>query len=123
VEGASGDRTVPLNATSDFGAPGQCDLVILATKASGVGPAAAAMEPLLGENTLILTIQNGLGAAERISEFRSPDNILIGVAGGFGASMIRGDYQYVVELITPYCSQGLQECRCTGSLGRGHIQG
>jgi 2-dehydropantoate 2-reductase len=87
VEGASGDRTVAVNATDDFSEPGACDLVILATKASGVGPAAQAMDPLLGEDTLILTIQNGLGAAERISQFRDPGNILIGVAGGFGASM------------------------------------
>jgi len=87
VEGASGDRTVRLNATTDPADAGACDLVILATKASGVGPAAKAMGPLLADHTLILTIQNGLGAAERISEHRSPDNILIGVAGGFGASM------------------------------------
>ena len=87
VEGASGDRTVAINATSDMAEPGTCDLVILATKAAGVEAAAKAMEPLIGEGTLILTIQNGLGAAERISQFRDPDNILIGVAGGFGASM------------------------------------
>jgi 2-dehydropantoate 2-reductase len=87
VEGASGDRTVPVNATDDMTDAGPCDLVILATKASGVEAAARAMDPLIGNDTLILTIQNGLGAAERISQHRSPDNILIGVAGGFGASM------------------------------------
>ena len=31
VEGASGDRTVKLNATADARAAGPCDLVILAT--------------------------------------------------------------------------------------------
>lgn len=87
VEGASGDRTVRVNATEDMAEAGPCDLVILATKASGVATAARNMDPLVGKETLILTIQNGLGAAERISEFRAPDNILIGVAGGFGASM------------------------------------
>lgn len=87
VEGASGDRTVRLNATTHAGDAGICDLVIIATKADGVGSAAGAVEPLLDENTTILTIQNGLGAAERIAQYRSPDNILIGVAGGFGAAM------------------------------------
>jgi len=87
VEGASGDRTVRLNATADPAEAGPCDLVIIATKASGVGPAARAAEPLLRADTLILTIQNGLGAGERICEHRSPDNVLLGVAGGFGASM------------------------------------
>jgi 2-dehydropantoate 2-reductase len=87
VEGASGDRTVRLNATSNPGDVGECDLVIIATKADGVASAAQAVEPLLHDDTLILTIQNGLGAAERISKYRDPKNILIGVAGGFGAAM------------------------------------
>ncbi|MEM7252214.1 MAG: 2-dehydropantoate 2-reductase [Pseudomonadota bacterium] len=87
VEGASGDRTVRLKATTNPSDVGTCDLVILATKADGVGAAAKALDPMLHDDTVILTIQNGLGAAERISQYRSPDNILIGVAGGFGAAM------------------------------------
>ncbi len=87
VEGASGDRTVRLNATTSASDVGECELVILATKADGVAAAARALDPLLNDSSVILTIQNGLGAAERISQYRSPDNILIGVAGGFGAAM------------------------------------
>ena len=87
VEGASGDRTVRLNATADPEDAGPCELVIIATKAGQVGEAARNIEPLVADDTLILTIQNGLGAAERISQYRDPENILIGVAGGFGASM------------------------------------
>ena len=89
VEGASGDRTVRLDATTDASEPGTCDLVIIATKADGVASAAASIQPLLRGDTLVLTIQNGLGAAERICRHLSPDNVLLGVAGGFGAS-IRG---------------------------------
>ena len=89
VEGASGDRTVRLHATTDASEPGPCDLVIIATKADGVASAAASVGPLLRDDTLVLTIQNGLGAAERICRHLPPDNVLLGVAGGFGAS-IRG---------------------------------
>ena len=89
IEGASGDRTVRLDATTDASEPGPCDLVIIATKADGVASAAASIGPLLGDDTLVLTIQNGLGAAERICRHLPPDNVLLGVAGGFGAS-IRG---------------------------------
>ena len=89
VEGASGDRTVRLDATTDASEPGPCDLVIIATKADGVASAAASIKPLLRDDTLVLTIQNGLGAAERICRHLPPDNVLLGVAGGFGAS-IRG---------------------------------
>ena len=87
VEGASGDRTVALRATTDAADIGPCDLVVIATKAAQVGEAARAVSPLLRPDTLILTIQNGLGAGERIAEHLPMDNILLGVAGGFGASM------------------------------------
>ena len=89
VEGASGDRTVRLEATTDTSDPGPCDLVIIATKADGVASAAASIGPLLRDDSLVLTIQNGLGAAERICRHLPADNVLLGVAGGFGAS-IRG---------------------------------
>ena len=87
VEGASGDRTVRLDATTDASEPGPCDLVIIATKAAGVASAAASIGPLVGDDTLVLTIQNGLGAADRICRHLSPENVLLGVAGGFGASI------------------------------------
>jgi 2-dehydropantoate 2-reductase len=87
VEGASGDRTVRMNATRSASEVGECDLIIVATKAAGVESAAKSLAPLLKDDSVILTIQNGLGAAERISKYRSPDNVLIGVAGGFGAAM------------------------------------
>lgn len=88
VEGASGDRLVKsVHATTDVNAPGPCDLVIIATKASGVESAAKSLAPMLREDTLVLTIQNGVGAGERISQHMAPDNVLLGVAQGFGASM------------------------------------
>ena len=87
VEGASGDHIVRLDATTDASEPGPCDLVIIATKADGVASAAASVGSLLRDDTLVLTIQNGLGAAERICRHLPADNVLLGVAGGFGASM------------------------------------
>lgn len=88
VEGASGDRTVTsIRATAEPAEAGQADLFIIATKASGVGSAASAVRPLMGKDSLVLTIQNGLGAGERIAEHMPTDNVLLGVAEGFGASM------------------------------------
>ena len=88
VEGASGDRIVRnLRAVTDVAELEPCDLVIIATKASGVGAAARSLSPVLRDDTLVLTIQNGLGAGERICEHMPPDNVLLGVAGGFGASI------------------------------------
>ncbi len=87
VEGASGDRTVTLNATTDLSEAGACDLYIIATKAGGVGDAARQVAAQMKPESLILTIQNGLGAAERIAAHMPTENVLLGVAEGFGASM------------------------------------
>ena len=87
VEGASGDRTVLMNATTNASDAGECDLIIVATKASGVAAAAVAAKSIAGPNSIILTIQNGLGAAERIAESIDTNQVMIGVVGGFGASM------------------------------------
>lgn len=89
VEGASGDRTVTsLQATADPQAAGACDLWIIATKADGVAAAAQSISGLLTDDSIVLTIQNGLGAAERIAEHLDLSRVLLGVAEGFGASMV-----------------------------------
>ena len=87
VEGASGDRTVKINASADAIDAGECDLIIVATKASGVAMAAQAAKMIAGPNSVILTIQNGLGAADRIAEAIDTSQVMIGVVGGFGASI------------------------------------
>ena len=88
VEGASGDRVVSgIEATTRAEDAGNCDLYVLATKASGVGPAAESIAPLMGPDSILITIQNGLGAGERIAQFMSTERVLLGVADGFGASM------------------------------------
>lgn len=88
VEGASGNRTVrTVQATTRIADVGQCDLCILATKASGVGPAAQAAAPVIGPDAMVLTIQNGLGAGDRIAAHMPSGNVLLGVADGFGASI------------------------------------
>ena len=88
LEGASGNRTITnLSATTDADDVAACDLYIIATKADGVGAAAQAVARNMREDSLILTIQNGLGAGERIAKFIDTKNVLLGVAEGFGASM------------------------------------
>ena len=89
IEGPEGERVVRnINTTNDLSDIVDCDLYVIATKASGVGPAARAIAPQMNEDSLVLTIQNGLGAGERIAEHMPVDNVLLGVADGFGASMV-----------------------------------
>jgi len=87
VEGASGDRTVKINATLDAAEVGSADMVIIATKASGVAAAAATAAQLVKEDGAIITIQNGLGAGDRIAEHVDSKKVILGIASNFGASM------------------------------------
>ena len=87
VEGASGDRTVKLNATTDARDAGVCDLVILATKAMHVSSAADSAKVLLGGKTPVLSIQNGLGGPDAAAQVLGRDRVMVGVVGGFGASI------------------------------------
>jgi 2-dehydropantoate 2-reductase len=87
VEGASGDRTVRMHATTEPGEAGPCDLVVLATKAMHVSEAAEALNPLLGPQTPVLSIQNGLGGPDAAAAILGRERVMVGVVGGFGASM------------------------------------
>ena len=88
VEGASGDRVVPVGATSDPAEVGEVDLVVIATKAMQVRAAAEAARALLGPETVVLPIQNGLGSPEVVAEVLGGERVVVGIAGGFGASVV-----------------------------------
>ena len=88
LEGASGDRTAVLGATTDPTTVGPCDLVIIATKAPQVEAAANGARALLGPETSVLTIQNGLGSAAKVARILGQDRVIVGVVGGFGASIV-----------------------------------
>src|SRR3954465_13738216 len=78
-EGASGDRTVPIHASTTTDGIGPCDLVIIATKSFDVEAAANWCVPLLGPATIVQTIQNGLGLPEIAAPILGADRIVIGV--------------------------------------------
>jgi 2-dehydropantoate 2-reductase len=86
-EGASGDRTVPIHASTTTDGIGPCDLVIIATKSFDVEAAARSCLALLGPETIVQTIQNGLGSPEIAAPILGADRIAVGVVGGFGASI------------------------------------
>ena len=87
VEGASGDRTVKLKATTNAQDVRDADLVIIATKDDGVDAAAKSALAIAKPDAPILTIQNGLGSADKVAAIVGSNRIMIGVVGGFGASM------------------------------------
>lgn len=87
LEGASGDRTVRIGATTDAADVGVCDLVIIATKAMHVEAGATAALALVGPDTDVISIQNGLGGPDTAARILGTNRLMVGVVGGFGASM------------------------------------
>lgn len=87
LAGASGNRTLRINATTSPAEAGPCDLVVLATKAMHVPAAAQGMSPLIGEDTHVISIQNGLGGPDAAARELGDTPVIVGVAGGFGASV------------------------------------
>jgi 2-dehydropantoate 2-reductase len=88
VEGASGDRVARISATTDAADVGPVDLIVIATKAMDVRAAAEMARTLLGRETLVLPIQNGLGSVDVAAEVLGVERVVVGVAGGFGASVV-----------------------------------
>jgi 2-dehydropantoate 2-reductase len=79
------DQTITIEQPKVFGAPSQigpCDLVIVALKTTANAEFAALLAPLLGERTVILTLQNGLGSDEQL-------------AGLFGAGRVMGGLCFI----------------------------
>ena len=89
LEGASGERTVKIHATTTPAEAGVCELVIIATKTMHVEAAAESARPLVGPETMVLSIQNGLGGPATAARVLGAERVMTGVVGGFGAS-IRG---------------------------------
>ncbi len=89
VWGASGDTRVSILAFSEPPAnlAEPLDLVICAVKARFAVAAGKCIVPLLGSNTKVLTIQNGLGSAEELANLVGPERLVVGIAQGFGASL------------------------------------
>ena len=88
IQGPSGDRIVKtIMAVDDLSYANKCDLYIIATKSRHVVEAAMAVGRHMRQDSIILAIQNGLGAEEKIIQFLPKENLIRGVADGFGASL------------------------------------
>jgi 2-dehydropantoate 2-reductase len=79
VESIRGDFVVhPAKATDTPSDVGTADVVLVAVKAWQVPEAAAAMQPLLGRGTVVIPLENGVEAPDRLASVVGPEH----VAGG-----------------------------------------
>jgi 2-dehydropantoate 2-reductase len=78
---AVGDFALPVTATDDPAAVGAVDLVLFCVKSYDTGAAAALLPPLIGPETAILSVQNGVDNEEHLAAVVGPGPVLGAVAG------------------------------------------
>ena len=86
LDGAS-EFHVKVPATDDPGTVGPVDLIWCCVKAYDVEPAMRAALPMVGPETMIIPIQNGIDAPDRIAAIAGPRAALGGV-GRAGATLV-----------------------------------
>lgn len=77
-EAGTGKRS-PLKVTSNAASIGPSDLVLVCVKSYDTESAASLLPSLIHQNTLVLTLQNGLGHVEVLKKFLLERQIAIGV--------------------------------------------
>lgn len=88
VEGISGNWQAKVKATCETKEIGVQDLLIITVKSYDTKEALKNIKPLLSDDTLVLTLQNGLGNIEIISELVAPDRVLGGITNQ-GATLLK----------------------------------
>lgn len=79
VRSVHGDFTVtPANATEDPSKLGPVDLILFCVKTYSTDEAAEAIRPAIGPRTTVLSLQNGVEAAERIGKVVGMEHVIGG---------------------------------------------
>jgi len=78
ISGASGERLVRVRATTNPAEVGTVDLIMIFVKAYDTRKAAQDALPMVGPETVFLTLQNGLGNVEQIEEVAGKGRVVAG---------------------------------------------
>lgn len=87
VEGVSGSWHVKTKSTAEPRDIGIVDLVVVAVKSYVTKDVANKIKPLVGDDTLILTMQNGLGNMEILADIYGSEKVIGGLTS-HGATLI-----------------------------------
>ncbi len=87
IEGKGQEKNIGMNATTDVTSIGKADLVIFFVKTYHTEKAVTDALVLEKENTVFLTLQNGLGNEEVLSRQVNPKKVLLGVTN-HGATLL-----------------------------------
>lgn len=87
VQGLRGEHHVPVRVTAESNSLGPVDLVVVCVKAYHTGEALRLHSSLVGNNTMVWTIQNGLGNVETMARLVGADRI-VGGSTTMGANLL-----------------------------------
>jgi 2-dehydropantoate 2-reductase len=87
IEREGKSRTLRIKATTDPLKIGTAGLVIIFVKSTHTASAAETASGLAGSDGVVMTLQNGMGNADILSEFIDPDRVLAGTTS-HGATML-----------------------------------
>ncbi|WP_300433944.1 2-dehydropantoate 2-reductase [Christiangramia sp.] len=80
VDSIKGDfKVIPKVATSEVSEVPKPDLIILGIKSWQIPSVAAEIKPIMGENTVVLPLQNGADNYEKLIEILPKENVLAGL--------------------------------------------
>jgi 2-dehydropantoate 2-reductase len=80
VRSLKGDFTADVHATDDPSAVGRCDAVLFCVKSYDTREAAARLAPMLGDDTAVVSLQNGVDNEETIAAVVGAGHVLGGAA-------------------------------------------
>jgi 2-dehydropantoate 2-reductase len=74
------NTTIQVNATDQLEVVGEVDLVLFCVKNYDLDEAVEQIKPMIGPETIVLTIQNGVEAPDRVGNVIGPEHVLPGVS-------------------------------------------
>jgi 2-dehydropantoate 2-reductase len=87
VVGRNGENKVKVKATNRIEDAGTPDLIVIAVKSYDTEQAAQDCLRIIGPNTIVLTVQNGVGHIEKIGKILGYDRIIAGTTS-FGSTLL-----------------------------------
>ena len=98
IEGANKSLSVNVKVTAQIEQIGPADIFIICVKSYNTKQVISAIKPVLKNGGSVLTLQNGLGNAEIISEAVGAEKVIMGVTN-LGATLIKPE-------VVRFCGKG-----------------
>jgi 2-dehydropantoate 2-reductase len=95
VESIHGDFDIDIHATDEPAEIGECDYVLICVKSYDTAQVAQQLDPLIGENTAVISLQNGVDNEETLATEIGRDHVMGGVVYIFSTISKPGKIEHI----------------------------